>query len=80
MKTKHKNKITSTSTNLFWLLLVALILINWSCSEDDCEYNMVLDCPELNANIGDECEISVPGAVNFPGIVNEFCECIENQN
>ena len=34
----------------------------------------VWDCPDLNANIGDDCQ-SAPGVI---GVVSADCECIEN--
>lgn len=55
-----------------------VLLMALSCSSDeDCAYTSFeeKDCENLNLNIGDTCSINNDG--NLDGVVNEFCECLE---
>lgn len=59
------------------LTLIVLIATLMACDTDEvCGYDGddEVDCPNLQANIGDPCDSNGDGTLN--GTVNEFCECI----
>lgn len=59
------------------LTLIVLIATLMACDTDEvCGYDGddEVDCPNLQANIGDPCDSNGDGTLD--GMVNEFCECI----
>lgn len=67
---KHKR-----SSNLLKMLVLAFIFLQFSCSGDDlCEYNQIMDCQDLELNIGDACDSNGDG--DLDGSVNDVCECL----
>jgi len=82
MKTKNIILKNQDIKSLFFsglkLLMITLVFsVTFSCSsEDDCEYIIQTDCPELGLNIGEFCSVNNDGILN--GTVNDVCECIPN--
>lgn len=78
MKTKYilnQNQTHKMSSNLLKLLCLVFVLLQFSCSDDDlCEYNQILDCQDLQLNIGDACDSNGDGDAD--GTVNDACECV----
>lgn len=67
-------------TSLPGLLMLALVSIFASCSifeADEIELSPVFDCPDLQLNFQDSCELTILGAPQaFFGIVDADCNCL----
>ncbi|QXP60363.1 SdrD B-like domain-containing protein [Olleya sp. HaHaR_3_96] len=81
MKNRYINKKNTDLDSWFfatikYLVLIIILFLVFSCSEEDCDYINLndLDCADLELNIGDRCDSNANGIND--GIVNEFCECM----
>jgi len=66
------------SFGLIFFLAASAIFSSCEIFEtDEFELNPILDCPDLQLNFGDSCELTILGAPQaFFGVLTEECECL----